>query len=1393
METKFGGKLHHFYGPVVSDLKDVGKKSMEWDLNDWRWDGDLFMAAPLNTVTSDCRSRQLFPVGSNISVNEGASLNTVPSDCRSRQLFQVGSNIRVNSGASNCSLLWSEEVMGSEKEKRDLEKRRRVFEVENEQVNEEAGSLNLKLGGQVYPIVEGELDELEGKSGKKTKVTGAPSSHAVCQVEECKADLTNAKDYHRRHKVCAMHAKATRALVGNIMQRFCQQCSRFHGLQEFDEGKRSCRRRLAGHNKRRRKTHPDNLVNAATQSDEQGSNYLLISLLRILSNIHCHVEMNAKRMVRAEFLANNSDQTKDQDLLSHLLRNLAPTGLTNEGNPARPLPVSEDLQNVETSLATAVEDLITPAEPGVTIPTTDLTQKRMLTDKALGKVTYSEPTSQYAIQFPANASDSMKENTSDTTIGRNKLNNFDLNYVYDGSQDCMDNLPDACASEYLGNMSPAGPLWLYKDSQQSSPPHNSGNSGSTSSHSPSTSSGEAQSRTDRIVFKLFGKDPNDFPLVLRKQSWDLLKQAYQGNVMTTQMQVLNLKREFKMQKMNETEHLRSCGQMYHMEKVYKNKGQAQVVEQEHEEEKLFVAMCYASRTPSNDWLIARAIAMREICLLGKRVKLPLPIGKTWGATEKLQLIQTDTFGDVKIEYQFSVTYTAQQSGSIEQLWMWLNLDPKAEYGVFVGHNSTIKGYREWILDWLSNSPTDMESYIRPGCIILTIYLRMDKSSWDKLHCDLTSSLRRLVNSSSDSFWRTGWIYTRVQHRVTFVCNGEVVLDTPLPMKNHHSCRISSIKPIAVTVSEGVQFVVKGFNLSCSTSRLLCTMEGKYLVQENCADMTGLADSFIKHDEIQSLSFSCVIPNIVGRGFIEVEDHGLRSSFFPFIVAEEDVCSEICTLESILEDADEDINKLEVRNQALDFIHEMGWLLHRSRLKFRLGDSSGDVDLFPFKRFRWLIEFAVDRDWCAVVKKLISILFDGTVDLGQENCNLVALLDIGLLHRAVRRNCRSMVEFLLNCNPGVNLEKTRSRQKQPDGGQYLFRPDSVGPGGLTPLHVAASLDSRENVLDALTEDPGSVGIKAWKSKRDSSGLTAHDHACMRGNYSYVLLVEKKLNKKSRNGHVLIDIPGRVIDSSKLGRTSKFVGLESEKRGGECRQCDQKLGYGRRWRSSVRIYRPTMLCSSKAHLRYSIHSGHSGGNYWTMDLSRKESEWARREGLPHSSVFFFVSYVQMEEGLLSFLQKQSWSVPLSRLLVNNPGHDHKPNHYVMKSSNQKEENGSRTWCIVKPSTSEEKLDDIIQYCCTQPNVDCKVIQAGGTCYRPPNKISDASVVMNIYYHLNGRQDFNCDFKGSGLIVTRDPYEQNNNAEEERKGECGVEPGAARERYRYRYRYGKIEGDM
>ncbi|XP_058071022.1 squamosa promoter-binding-like protein 17 isoform X2 [Magnolia sinica] len=74
-----------------------------------------------------------------------------------------------------------------------------------------------------------------------------------CQVEGCKVDLSGAKAYYCRHKVCGMHSKSPKVSVAGMEQRFCQQCSRFHQLSEFDQGKRSCRRRLAGHNERRRK------------------------------------------------------------------------------------------------------------------------------------------------------------------------------------------------------------------------------------------------------------------------------------------------------------------------------------------------------------------------------------------------------------------------------------------------------------------------------------------------------------------------------------------------------------------------------------------------------------------------------------------------------------------------------------------------------------------------------------------------------------------------------------------------------------------------------------------------------------------------------------------------------------------------------------------------------------------------------------------------------------------------------------------------------------------------------------------------------------------------------------------------------------------------------------
>ncbi|CAH2036547.1 unnamed protein product [Thlaspi arvense] len=129
----------------------------------------------------------------------------------------------------------------------------------------------LKKKASVSYLVEEEMDndtdveeevgrEKEKRRGVMDRFTGSSSgsndrvSSRLCQVDRCTADLKDAKQYHRRHRVCEVHAKASSVYLSGVSQRFCQQCSRFHELPEFDEAKRSCRRRLAGHNERRRKS-----------------------------------------------------------------------------------------------------------------------------------------------------------------------------------------------------------------------------------------------------------------------------------------------------------------------------------------------------------------------------------------------------------------------------------------------------------------------------------------------------------------------------------------------------------------------------------------------------------------------------------------------------------------------------------------------------------------------------------------------------------------------------------------------------------------------------------------------------------------------------------------------------------------------------------------------------------------------------------------------------------------------------------------------------------------------------------------------------------------------------------------------------------------------------------
>ncbi|KAL0327378.1 UNVERIFIED_CONTAM: Squamosa promoter-binding-like protein 3 [Sesamum angustifolium] len=129
---------------------------------------------------------------------------------------------------------------------------------------------------------------------KKTKSSGQ-NAPVHCQVEGCSIDLSTAKEYHRKHRVCDSHSKCPKVVVRGLERRFCQQCSRFHSLSEFDEKKRSCRRRLCDHNARRRKPQQETIQLTSTRlpSPFYGGTQQMSFLLNSSPLVHSRTPANS--------------------------------------------------------------------------------------------------------------------------------------------------------------------------------------------------------------------------------------------------------------------------------------------------------------------------------------------------------------------------------------------------------------------------------------------------------------------------------------------------------------------------------------------------------------------------------------------------------------------------------------------------------------------------------------------------------------------------------------------------------------------------------------------------------------------------------------------------------------------------------------------------------------------------------------------------------------------------------------------------------------------------------------------------------------------------------------------------------------------------------------------
>mmetsp|Transcript_29845 Transcript_29845/g.41267 ORF Transcript_29845/g.41267 Transcript_29845/m.41267 type:complete len:216 (+) Transcript_29845:201-848(+) len=67
----------------------------------------------------------------------------------------------------------------------------------------------------------------------------------ICRVPGCDTpDVTNASKYCCRHRVCENHKKVLFVEYNGTFHRFCQNCTRFHEVNAFDNTRHNCRAAL---------------------------------------------------------------------------------------------------------------------------------------------------------------------------------------------------------------------------------------------------------------------------------------------------------------------------------------------------------------------------------------------------------------------------------------------------------------------------------------------------------------------------------------------------------------------------------------------------------------------------------------------------------------------------------------------------------------------------------------------------------------------------------------------------------------------------------------------------------------------------------------------------------------------------------------------------------------------------------------------------------------------------------------------------------------------------------------------------------------------------------------------------------------------------------------------
>ncbi|CAL0318558.1 unnamed protein product [Lupinus luteus] len=920
--------------------------------------------------------------------------------------------------------------------------------------NKEVGDetvLELNLG-------RGEPDPMVVRPNKKVR-SGSPSSattsYPTCQVDNCREDLSSAKDYHRRHKVCEFHSKASKAVLSNQLQRFCQQCSRFHPLSEFDEGKRSCRRRLAGHNRRRRKTQHEDVTTVTSRPENAtAGNMEIYSLLTAIAPSQGKFEELSKI---------GSQVPQDKDHLVQILNRLAlpadlASKLLNVGNFNGNAQTSScDHDKLNQSTAPLTKDLLAGLSTTLSTSAPDAT---------------ASPS-----QNCSQSSDSEKSRTSaEQIVGANlQTRRPTLEFTSVGGERSSGSSQSPVKDSDCPEVRVNSPLQLFSCSPEDEclP-----KMVSSQKYFSSDSSNPAEERS-----------LSSSPPVMEKQF------NLQGVTRGLNPESFSIRREINANK--EARQSLSCNISLHLSNGSNSRFQPGSLQS----------------VPSQPGSL-QSVPFQP----GSLQSVPFQPGYASSSSDHSPP---------------SLNSDAQdRTGRI--MFKLFDKDPSHFPGTL----------RTQIYNWLSSRPSDLESHIRPGCVVLSVYAAMSSAAWEQLEENFLQRVHSLLQKSNSDFWRNGRFLVHSGSRLASHKDGKIRLCKP--WRTWRTPEVISVSPLAIVSGQETSISLKGRNLSTPGTKIHCTGTGRYTSEE----VIGSAYHGNTYDKIKLSAFKVQnASGILGRCFIEVEN-GFKGDSFPVIIADSTICKELRPLESefdseeeacdaISDEHENDYGRPRSREEALHFLNELGWLFQRERFS-----NAHEVQDYSLDRFKFVLTFAVERNCCMLVKTLLDVLVDRHLEGESLSTSSVNMLNaIQLLNRAVKRKYRNMVDLLICYSIPLKNETSR---------RYVFPPNVGGQDGITPLHLAACTSNSEGVIDSLTNDPQEIGLKSWESLVDANGQTPHAYAKMRNNNFYNVLVARKRSDKQR-GQVSLTMDNEVEQSSLRIELRQKQGNQLKRGQNSCAKC------------------------------------------------------------------------------------------------------------------------------------------------------------------------------------------------------------------------------------------------